>query len=271
MTHYSYSQVRMHQDCPRRYWYEYRSQHKPPLPHAIYGQGQRAEDDLLHIMEHDPGRVHDQHPKLATLLENFFPDGTREPMRIPFLAYEVLCHTDYHYVESTSGFLLDFKLAQLPADDLQLRIYALAMHVLYGVTTVRAWYYVIERGFYASYHYDAATFEATQRELLAACDAIHEKGSEKANYEPRPTIKCETCPYATECEGTDKYALELPKTEEEAAAIYGRMKRMEASADRAKELLTLYMEHNALSELAFDQGGRLRWQLSKPSLREYKK
>lgn len=269
--HYSYSQLKMHRDCPRQYWYKYLSDEKPALPHALFGQGQQAEDDLLHMMEHDPGKVHEQHPKLAHLLETFFEDGTREPLAITFPSYRVECRTDYHYVNSTSGYLIDFKLAMLPADDLQLRIYALALHKVYGVSTVRAWYYIIERGYYASYHYDTNDFEAIEAELLAFCDAIHEKGSEQELFPIRPTINCERCPYAQQCEVADAYSVGNIGTEKGASEAYGKMKRAEAVAAQIKEELAAYMERDCLTELYFEGGGRLKWSLAKPSLKEYKK
>lgn len=248
MEHLSYSRIKTFSQCPKLYEYRYIA-NRVPAPSQLMLEGA---DEHLKIASTE------QVPEFfKPAFERNFPLPVfEETIEADFLTFSLKGVIDVYSVQNVSASIADWKLWNIPEDDIQLKIYALLLAQKYPHVAFFQCYYVSLKGkFFKRYTYTLEDIQEFEVKLSELADIIQTS----QEFPPRPGPHCGLCPFVKDCYQENQLPMEVTQitTLEQAIELARKIYIAENFLDQVKTQLKTFLLEQGLDELVFDESNRL--------------
>jgi len=249
--HLSYSSISKFITCPAQFNFYMNNKKALPSDPALAGNERHAE-----IAKHLVLGTMDE-AKFGERMKKFWrhilktPTAVEHDFALDFITNIVIGKIDAYSVQGNQAVIVDWKNYPGYTDELQLKIYAMAVKERYPeVEVVHTYFFYTGPDYYETYTYFADDLQRFSNELSQVIDAI----SVEKKFEPRPGQHCGRCSYVNHCPIAKNFEIIKIETANDVIEMAKKTYAVEALVDTAKEKIKAWIVENGLESLPVGDG-----------------
>lgn len=267
MNYISYSQLRVLDGCPRKWYLTYGPEGVRPLPTQEMQAGRNAHEQIAAWLRERVGAA----PSSIALYQHMLGEvvHVEQELTMPVIqGVQMRAIPDVYWVEGPKAYIIDWKSGTIPPDDEQLKFYAAAVmytHAEVEEVVARYCVYGTAKPVYCTYVYTGAELMEFYASLKAKAAELASKELVPDAFPMHPTRACAACAFAMTC------AKELgagggiePADIERLIGVYHVS---QAAADQAHDMIREWMIERGLSRIVAGTGEGFEL---RPSMSMYK-
>jgi len=179
------------------------------------------------------------------------PTAVEHEFTLDFITNIVIGKIDAYSVQGNQAVIVDWKNYPGYTDELQLKIYAMAVKERYPeVEVVHTYFFYTSPDYYETYTYFADDIQRFSSELSQTIDAI----SVEKKFEPRPGQHCGRCSYVNHCPVAKNFEIIKIENANDVIEMAKKTYAVEALVDTAKEKIKAWIIENGLESLPVGDG-----------------
>ena len=249
--HLSYSSISKFITCPAQFKFYMKNKKALPSGPALVGNERHAE-----IAKHLVLGTMDE-TKFGERMKKFCrhilktPTAVEHEFTLDFITNIVIGKIDAYSVQGNQAVIVDWKNYPGFSDELQLKIYAMAIKERYPeVEMCHCYFFYTGPDYYETYTYFADDLQRFSNELSQTIDAI----SVEKKFEPRPGQHCGRCSYVNHCPVAKNFEIVKIETVNDVIEMAKKTYAVEALVDTAKEKIKEWIINNGLESLPVGDG-----------------
>ena len=249
--HLSYSSISKYISCPAQFNFYMNNKKALPSEPALAGNERHAEIAKHLVL----GTMNEA--KFGERMKKFcrhilkVPDAVEHDFTLDFITNRIIGKIDAYSVQGNQAIIVDWKSYPGFSDELQLKIYAIAVKERYPeVEVVHSYFFYTGPDYYETYTYFADDLQRFSNELSQTIDAI----SVEEKFEPRPGQHCGRCSYVNHCPIAKNFEIIKIESVDDVIAMAQKTYAAEALVDKAKEKIKEWIIDNGLEALPVGDG-----------------
>ncbi len=249
--HLSYSSISKYISCPAQFNFYMNNKKALPSDPALAGNERHAE-----IAKHLVLGTMDQ-AKFGERMKKFcrhilkVPDAVEHDFALDFITNTVIGKIDAYSVQESQAVIVDWKSFPGFSEELQLKIYAMAIKERYPeVEIIHTYFFYTGPDYYETYTYFMDDLQRFSNELSQTIDAI----SVDEKFEPRPGQHCGRCNYVNHCPIAKNFEIIKIENANDVIEMAKKTYAAEALVDTAKEKIKAWIIDNGLEALPVGDG-----------------
>ncbi len=249
--HLSYSSISKYISCPAQFNFYMNKKKALPSDPALAGN-ERHTEIAKHLVL---GTMNET--KFGERMKKFcrhilkVPNAVEHDFVLDFITNTVIGKIDAYSFQGTQAVIADWKNYPGFSDELQLKIYAIAIKERYPeIEVIHTYFFYTGPDYYETYTYFADDLQRFSNELSQTIDAI----SVDEKFEPRPGQHCGRCNYANHCPIAKNFEIIKIERVDDVIAMAKKTYAAEALVDTAKEKIKAWIIENGLEALPVGDG-----------------
>ncbi len=249
--HLSYSSISKYISCPAQFNFYMNNKKALPSEPAIAGNERHAE-----IARHLVLGTMDQ-AKFGERMKKFcrhilkVPNAVEHDFTLDFITNTVIGKIDAYSVQGAQAVIVDWKSFPGFSEELQLKIYAMAIKERYPeIEVIHTYFFYTGPDYYETYAYFADDLQRFSNDLSQTIDAI----SVDEKFEPRPGQHCGRCNYVNHCHIAKNFEIVKIENANDVIEMAKKTYAAEALVDTAKEKIKAWIIENGLETLPVGNG-----------------